>query len=196
MSIPTVFLLLIVLLLLAPVWIPLAWCFDLATRSRTSVFPFGLFLLLYLECEAAGILAGAILFIVEGIQPNTPATRERNFDRNFALQRRWAGALLHGATRLYRLKFQVDGEEATDGPMILMLRHTSIADTLLATEYISTPHRIHLRYHIKRELLVDPCLDIFGHRLPNRFVARDSDDMKAELVGIADLLSDLRRLIL
>jgi 1-acyl-sn-glycerol-3-phosphate acyltransferase len=100
--------------------------------------------------------------------------------------------LLRVAVRLFRLKIRAAGCEFLDTPMILMIRHASIVDALLANEFIGVPHGIHLRYVMKRELLVDPCLDIVGHRVPNYFVDRDSDDPSGRLAGMVKLLSDLR----
>jgi 1-acyl-sn-glycerol-3-phosphate acyltransferase len=44
-----------------------------------------------------------------------------------------------------------------------------------------------LRYVLKRELLVDPCLDLAGHWLPNRFVARDGADTAREVEAVRAL---------
>jgi 1-acyl-sn-glycerol-3-phosphate acyltransferase len=42
---------------------------------------------------------------------------------------------------------------------------------------------------LKRELLLDPCLDIVGHRLPNAFVRRDGVD--GDVDAVVDLTRDL-----
>ena len=56
-----------------------------------------------------------------------------------------------------------------------MMRHASIVDNLLPAGLVSLPHRIRLRYVLKKELLWDPVLDIGGQRLPNVFVRREGD---------------------
>jgi 1-acyl-sn-glycerol-3-phosphate acyltransferase len=56
---------------------------------------------------------------------------------------------------------------------------------------IGVPQKIMLRYIIKRELLVDPCLDIVGHRLPNYFVRRGSGESAKETEAIGQLMHDL-----
>jgi 1-acyl-sn-glycerol-3-phosphate acyltransferase len=45
---------------------------------------------------------------------------------------------------------------------------------------------------IKRELLWDPCLDIVGHRLPNYFIRRGSEDSDREVRALRDLIRGVR----
>ena len=65
--------------------------------------------------------------------------------------------------------------KSLQGPVIVMMRHASIVDNLLPAGLVSLPHRIRLRYVLKKELLWDPVLDIGGQRLPNVFVRREGD---------------------
>jgi 1-acyl-sn-glycerol-3-phosphate acyltransferase len=44
---------------------------------------------------------------------------------------------------------------------------------------------------LKKELQMDPCLDIVGHRLPNYFVDRASSDIAGELAGIEQMAMGL-----
>jgi 1-acyl-sn-glycerol-3-phosphate acyltransferase len=84
--------------------------------------------------------------------------------------------------RVFGLRLEVeDDADLGRGPYLLLLRHASSADTLLASALVSQPHGIRLRYVLKRELLLDPCLDIVGNRLPNVFVDRLSDDSAREI---------------
>jgi 1-acyl-sn-glycerol-3-phosphate acyltransferase len=62
-----------------------------------------------------------------------------------------------------------------------------MADTIIPMVFYAIPHRIRLRYVLKRELLLDPCLDIVGNRLPNTFVDRDAEDSGPEITRVADL---------
>jgi 1-acyl-sn-glycerol-3-phosphate acyltransferase len=192
LTIPGVCLAFLLCLLTLPIWLPIAFCIDLASKFRRATLRCGIFLGIYLGCEIAGTIASLLFWLADVFGPRGPASRERSFERHFALQRWWAGTLLHAAIRIFRFEIRVEGHDLLDRPMILMLRHTSIADTLLANEFVSQPHRIHLRHIIKRELLFDPCLDIVGHRLPNYFIDRESDDPAEELAGVTDLLDGLR----
>jgi 1-acyl-sn-glycerol-3-phosphate acyltransferase len=78
-------------------------------------------------------------------------------------------------------------EDAANGPYLLFVRHSSIADTLLAGALVANPHRNLFRYVLKKELLSDPCLDIVGCRLPNVFVDRQAKDKAFELDAIKTL---------
>ena len=78
---------------------------------------------------------------------------------------------------LFRLRLEVTGDDAVaPGPVIVLIRHASIVDNLLPANLITRPHRIRLRYVLKRELLADPCLDVAGRRLPNYFVRRGTGE--------------------
>jgi 1-acyl-sn-glycerol-3-phosphate acyltransferase len=191
-SVPAVYLGFIVAIVTAPFWIVIALCVDWANAFRTTALRTGLFLAVYLGCEVVGVAASFGFWVVNAIRRTSAAESETYYRRHLALQRWWAGTLLRVATRLFRLKIRAAGCEVLDTPMILMIRHASIADALLANKFVGVPHGIHLRYVMKRELLIDPCLDIVGHRLPNYFVDRDSDDPTGKLAGMVKLLSDMR----
>ncbi len=190
-TIPATAVMLGIALVCAPLWIPVAALVDLLGPKGRCTLRCGLFLTWYLICESAGILSSAVLYAAallrRGEGPGGPAHR----DALFRLQRRWAAALLDGAARIFGFRIIAEGTEHLDRPMLLLLRHASVADTLLASELISRPHAIHLRYVLKRELLWDPCLDIVGNRLPNYFARRDSADSEREIRGIRSLMTGL-----
>jgi 1-acyl-sn-glycerol-3-phosphate acyltransferase len=102
-------------------------------------------------------------------------------DVTWRFQQQWAAALLGAVRVLFRLRLEVEGDEAVSpGPVIVLIRHASIVDNLLPANVVARPHGIRLRYVLKRELLADPCLDVAGRRLPNYFVRRGTG--KAEEV--------------
>ena len=132
-------------------------------------FPF------YFSCEVIGIVASFVIWLASGVWAG--ASRERFLDWNFALQRWWASSLCRGAQRIFSISIEVEGaDELRSGPAIVFLRHASVADTLLPAVFIANPNGLRLRYVLKHELLLDPCLDIVGNRLPNSFVRRNSGD--------------------
>jgi 1-acyl-sn-glycerol-3-phosphate acyltransferase len=99
--------------------------------------------------------------------------------------------MMGAARRIFSLKIEVTGrEDATPGPYILLVRHSSMVDNLLPSHSISVPLGIELRYVMKRELLKDPCFDVAGRRLRNHFVDRDTGGAD-ELQRIHDLASDM-----
>jgi 1-acyl-sn-glycerol-3-phosphate acyltransferase len=76
-------------------------------------------------------------------------------------------------------------------PLLLLVRHVSTADTILASIFVAERYGIVLRYVLKRELLWDPCLDIVGNRLVNVFVRRGGGDSQADLAAVASLTENL-----
>jgi len=94
---------------------------------------------------------------------------------------------------LFRLRFEVEGaERAAPGPLIVLVRHASIVDTLVPAVFLANVHHLRLRYVLKRELLVDPCLDVAGHWIPNHFVARDGADSAKEIAAVNALKTGLQ----
>ena len=90
------------------------------------------------------------------------------------------------------MRERVEGlEEIGDGPMIVFIRHSSLADTVLPVSYLSDRLDIRLRWVLKRPLLWDPCLDIVGNRLPNCFVKRGTRASEEEAQKIGELARNL-----
>jgi 1-acyl-sn-glycerol-3-phosphate acyltransferase len=190
-TVPSVLLLAAASALLAPLWIPaLALADALRPARRGAALRAGAMLAVYVHCEAAGLVASALVWIA-GPGRRGPA-RERFLRRNLALQRWWATALFGAARRIYALELEVEGAEAAArGPLLLFPRHASVADTLLPAVLVTAPHGIRLRYVLKRELLWDPCLDVVGQRLPNVFVRRGSEDSAREIAAVRELARGL-----
>jgi 1-acyl-sn-glycerol-3-phosphate acyltransferase len=74
--------------------------------------------------------------------------------------------------------------------VIVLIRHTSLLDTLLPATLLTARDGTRLRYVLKRRLLLDPCLDVLGHRLPNRFTRRSSLE-RDEVSAVGRLASGL-----
>jgi 1-acyl-sn-glycerol-3-phosphate acyltransferase len=173
-----------------PLWGAAACFADLASGSgaRLPRLRACLFFLWYLVCEAAGVLAaGAIWgFLFAG--------KERFIQVNAALQRRWSTALFGGAKAIFGFKVTVEGADlGRSGPYLLFVRHSSTADTVLAADLVANPHKVLLKYVLKRELLWDPCLDIVGRRLPNAFVRRGAGQRGEDLTAVRQLAQNLDR---
>lgn len=159
---------------------------DLARGGVWVVTRCVVFFLFYFSCELLGITASFFIWLGSGVWMG--ASRERFLDWNFALQRWWANALCRGAQGIFSIQIEVEGaDELRNGPIIVFLRHASVADSLLPAMFIANPNGLRLRYVLKRELLWDPCLDIVGNRLPNSFVRRASGDISR----LHELMKDL-----
>lgn len=188
LTIPAYFLLAALSLALLPVLLPLALVVDLARRAPLALVRTALLLLWYLCLEALGLLAAGALWLARPL-----LGAERFESANFRLQCAWARALFGGACALFGMRVETAGEDALGpGPILLLLRHASVADTLLPAVLVSSRTGRRLRYVMKRELLWDPCLDVVGQRLHNAFVRRGTGDAaETELVrGLARGLGD------
>lgn len=190
-SVPLVFIAFIAVSVLAAPLIVIASLADLLRQAVQSRRPTLARLVLMLWCwlaaESFGLLALFAAWVMSGFGGNGRALARRTF----AIQQVWARWLLGSARVLFRLRIEVEGAEAAaTGPYLLFVRHTSILDNLLPAAVISGPMGIELRYVLKRELLVDPCFDVAGQRLPNHFVRRDSGD-PAEIDRVKELAHGL-----
>jgi len=193
LTIPGLALALTLLCALAPVVFPLALSFDVI-RWALSRRPFLRSRLLasapvFLSAEMVGLVALWVVWFTAGLG----ASRSRRLiDATYAVQSAWASFLLEAARRFLSLRFVVEGDEcARPGPVIVLIQHASLVDTLIPTAFITRRHGIRLRFVLKKELLISPCLDVAGLRLPNVFVDRSATQTDQEVARIRDLASDL-----
>lgn len=190
LTIPLYVLLLGLLLALFPVLLPLAVVSDLIRRSGWVGLRFLAFLLLYFSCEILGIVTSFLLWLARG--PWISRDTERYLRLNFALQRWWARSLAGGAFHIFSLQLEMEGmRDFSKRPILLFVRHASTVDTVLPSLLIMVPQGVMLRHVIKRELLLDPCLDIVGNRLPNYFVRRGGGDSRKEIEAVGRLMDHL-----
>ena len=192
LSVPLYLALAALCLIGAPVWLLGAALAD-TVSNRARVWPRTRavsFFALYLACELVGIVLATVIGIAT-LGGRVGGAR-RFLQANAALQRWWTSALFNGSVWLFSMTVHVEGLElARAGPLLLFVRHASTADTVLAAALIANPHRLLLRYVLKRELLWDPCLDIVGTRLPNAFVDRSAARSRAEIDAVAGLARNL-----
>lgn len=186
-TIPLVYVLLLLITVLSPLLFGLALAVDLIRRATVGApfmaVRFVAFGWIYFLGEAwALITMGAVGLL----------GRRRAVAATFALQRAWTGWNLGALRSVFGLTFDVTGTDSVPpGPILLLSRHASMIDTMLPAAYVVRPYGIRLRYVLKKELLVDPALDIGGHRLPNYFVDRGAADSDAEIDAIRGLARDL-----
>ena len=189
-SISAVFFAWCVVHVLLPVALLVAVVADAASRRAGWLFTrFTVHLVWLLWCEVYGILA-SFLFWCAGFLPGVTDKVYR--DWHLRLQLSWAAAHWKGIEWIHGTRIMLEApEEMGSGPMILFIRHASLADTILPCIVIQRPAGLRLRYVMKRELLWEPCLDIVGHRLPNCFVDRYSDDSREEIRRVTRMLDAL-----
>jgi len=177
----------------APVWLVLAMIVDLLRGGGGVALRSAALLTVYLSCEIVGMLASAGLWACNAI---VHMDSQRWIGLHFRLQACWGASLFKAVVLLFGLRLEVEGEDAADlgrGPYLLLLRHASVVDALLASALVSRPHGIRLRYVLKQELLWDPCLDIVGNRLPNVFVDRVAHASDGEVRRVQALGGSLGR---
>jgi 1-acyl-sn-glycerol-3-phosphate acyltransferase len=174
----------VLLTVAAPAWIVGGLLLGAVRRRSFIVLRLFAFAWFYFGFELIALLLLACVFM-------TRRAGARRNDVLYRLQAWWGSVNLRVAQRALGISIEVDGAElGAPGPAILLIRHASILDTLLPCTYVQRPHRFHVRYVLKQELLFDPCLDIVGNALPNYFVDR-TGDRAAELAGVRSLVRDL-----
>lgn len=180
LSIPGLLLVTFAITLAIPVWLPLAALVDVARgRFRLPVVRLLAFGVCWCWVESVGVLRLFALWV---------AGRARDHDAHYHLMAWWAGLLMRSLARTTGLRARIEGLDAlTDGDAIVLCRHASLGDSLLSGWALAAEAEVQPRYVLKRELLVDPCLDIVGLRVPNHFLDRDSDDGDAELAALEQL---------
>jgi 1-acyl-sn-glycerol-3-phosphate acyltransferase len=188
----------LLMLAAAPLWVPGAALVDGLRRSGGVALRSGALVTFYLACELTGLLLCALLWL---LRPFARWGDARWSALHYRLQDAWGTSLFRAAVRLFDLRIEIEerdgsGERSArldQGPYLLLLRHASTGDTLLASALIGRPHGMRLRYVLKRELLWDPCLDVVGSRLPHAFVDRAPDDSRREIARLQALARDLSR---
>jgi 1-acyl-sn-glycerol-3-phosphate acyltransferase len=178
---------------LLPVLLVGALAIDLVRRFRAGIQAVAvrivIFLLAYLTAEVAAVAGAFLVWLLAGLG----TARQRLCRQTLILQRWWANAVWAAARSIFSLRLIAEGGDAAGpGPVLVLARHSSIVDNLLPYQLFTRRHGIVLRYVLKRELLLDPALDIAGNRLPNHFVDRGGVDTDRELAALRHLAADLR----
>lgn len=185
-TLPLLFLTTSAMLLLFPILMPLALLID-AMRRRLILGRALAFFLLFLVCESVGIGCCLLLWLCKPLLGSARFLRA-----NLALQFRWAETLRRCGFWLFGIRVTVEGQALlSQGPLLLFMRHSSMADTMLPIMLAGSAHGMWLRWVMKRELLWDPCLDVVGNRLPNCFVSRNPSSREKDLAAIRVLASGL-----
>lgn len=103
----------------------------------------------------------------------------------------WTRRVLSAIRRWLGAEIVVEnGHLAASGPIIVATRHASFFDAVVPAIVVGDAGDLHLRHVLKSELAWDPCLDVYGHRLPNHFVDRSADNRAAEFRAISRLSRD------
>lgn len=151
----------------------------LRLRTRLPLARLALFGWCWAWLETLGATAAAALWV---------AGRRRDLDAHYEVQRWWAGRLIAALRTTCGIELDVEGVDALlPTPTVLLVRHASLADSLLTAWVVADLAHLRPRVVLKDELLADPCLDIVGNRLPNCFVDRGAADSTPALESIERL---------
>ena len=174
----------VALLVSLPLWLPLMLLVDALRQNwRFPLVRFTAFGLLWAWLETLGIVGAIALWGVG---------QSRNMNANYALQKLWTRGVVGALGLTVGLHIEVEGADTLgDGPFIALCRHASLADSVMSAWVFMTASRLRPRYVLKKELKLDPCLDVVGHRLPNYFLDRSSSDIASELQGIEQMAQGL-----
>jgi 1-acyl-sn-glycerol-3-phosphate acyltransferase len=128
------------------------------------------------------VFAGSLFVIGKG----------RDLSANYRLQAWWTRNVVRALRITVGVQVEVEGfSELGRGPFVALCRHASLADSVMSAWVFADHAHLKPRYVLKKELQLDPCLDVVGHRLPNYFVDRNSPNVSAELQGIEQMASGL-----
>jgi 1-acyl-sn-glycerol-3-phosphate acyltransferase len=185
-TIPTVYLAFVLLTLLLPVVVAAGAVIDtvrwIGSRTPAMALRMTAFGWVYLLGEVWALPTLAVI----GLLP-----KDRAVEVTYRLQMVWLNWNFKTVQFVFRMSFTADGTGAIPpAPILVLSRHASLIDTLLPGKFVTEEFGIPLRYILKKELLVDPALDIAGNRLPNVFVDR-SGDTEHELLAIRDLVTTM-----
>lgn len=167
---------------LAPMWLLLAVLIGMWRRQSFVILRLIVFLWLYLS------LALITLSACLAIRVGDAGKRHKRTDR----VSRWYGAALFSwCVRLLSLSVVVDGEERDlRGPLLVLVRHASIIDAALPAALLSKKMGLQLRYVLRKELMMEPCIDVIGHARPHCFLDRDGSPRR-ELCKISTVAQRL-----
>ena len=174
----------LVLLLLLPFWFVVCLVLDLVGRQwRLPTLRLVAFALCWSWLEAIGVSVAGVLWL---------CGQGKSQRANYALQRWWAKQLIGSLRLTCGFGIDVEGVETlSEKALVCLGRHASLGDALVsAWVFGSLAHRFP-RYVMKKELLLDPCLDVVGQRIPNYFVDRGSAAIRQEIDGIRAMASNM-----
>lgn len=173
---------------LFPLSLPAAFVVD-RMRDRSSVLRAWWVLGTWLTADSLGLAAAAALWLPWRLGR---MTTERYVAANRRLRRLWVAGLKRFAMGAFGVRFVVEGQEALQPtPFLLLVRHSSLADTLVPPLVVEADGRVDLRTIVKRELIWEPCIDVVGPRVGVAFVQRGGDDPETERTRVRALADDL-----
>jgi hypothetical protein len=161
------------------------------------------FAYVYLVVELCGLVVAFVLWVASGFgwRLRSPGFRSAHY-----AVLRWALSVLYAAgRRLFALTLVADDRELPSRldlrrgrpaparpevggePLVVMSRHAGPADSMLIVHELMTWVGRHPRIVLKKQMQLDPLVDVLLNRLPNRFVdtQRPGDDVLDAITALA-----------
>jgi 1-acyl-sn-glycerol-3-phosphate acyltransferase len=135
------------------------------------------FALVWLVLESAALFACLALWITSGFGDRLRS--EPYQERHYAIMRWFLDVIFQVATRVFRLRVEVQEPEPTPEelaarlarPVIVMSRHAGPGDSFLLVHRLLVDYRRRPRVVLKATLQLDPGVDVMMNRLPHAFVS-------------------------
>lgn len=182
----------------SPLALLAAFVFDLVLPGSWQTVRAVALAAAYAALEALALGALLLLWVATGFGLRTRAPR--SIDAHYALLRWWLGVLYRAAGALFGLRIQVVEQPTPEpGPILVFARHAGPGNSLMLVGSLMIAYRRRPRIVALDGLQWDPVFDVFGHRLPNRFVRHDPSVRETQLRAIGELgsgLSDMDALVL
>lgn len=124
-----------------------------------------------LVIETIGLIGSFVLWVITGF--GLLGTRRWRWHRHRAFMGWYTRAMLGLIVRVLgtRIVWKDTGDLA-GGPIVLLARHTSFFDALIPATVLSQRAGLLSHHVVTHGLRYAPCIDIVGHRFPNRFIKR------------------------
>ena len=192
-SVSAVLVALVLTVLLAPVLVLPAAALSIAASGRWRAVRLLGFLLVWLSLECLALLAAAILWVAAGLgwRLRSPAMQRAHYE----VLRLVLHTVVSAARLLFGLRIVTDGPSwsplddgvpGSTNAMIVLSRHAGAGDSLLLLETLM--NRDHLRRPrvvLKDLLQLDPVIDVYLNRLPNRFLTPGRPDLARQVGDLA-----------
>lgn len=189
-SIPGLFLVTAILVCIAPAIFLVVVPVDVVRRNDLRWSRFYATVAAFFVLHVVGLILLFDAFLRGGALWGAPESREMQLTAR--AEAWWSAAMLGTAAALYRMKVDIEGrDELADGRVVVLMRHTSILDTMLPLALVARPHRKHVRYVMKNELRWNPDADVVGRRIPTAFVSRKPGKHAEDIAAVNALGDDL-----
>jgi 1-acyl-sn-glycerol-3-phosphate acyltransferase len=204
LTVPAVFLALIVVVTTMPLWALVALVLSPWLPGRWRPVRLASFVLLWLGLEVAALVTLGWLWLING------AGRRLDTPPAVAAHYRLLGRLLDwvsgSAQRLFAVRIRFENavpsssaeppptdptEPAEPRPLIVLSRHAGPGDSFLLVHELVTVYHRQPRIVLKDALQLDPVIDVLVNRLPSRFISPNPPADSDVVTTVGTLASDM-----